>query len=201
VTNAAAASQLAHLGISPGSGASHQQPQHEPHEPPQQAGSNSSHSVTDAAAASQLAYLGLSPGSGASHQQPQHEPKGASHEAVSNNPHSVPNAVAISELVQPEVPLGNGPSHQSAAASVSQPLTANFPNHESSFYFNTEVIVSNTDEVMLMEIGSAVPSADGHGAGYVGPAEVPSAVFSPADEYAIHANFHALSHGPHALLV
>ncbi len=158
--------------------------------------------VANAVATPQPTQLEGSHGNEADPLQSEHEPHAASHHAGFNDPHSVANALAAPQLVQTWGTPGGSPGQHPAPASISHTKD---PGHGNSFRFKTEVAASNHSEPILpIEVGPAVPSTHGHGAGYAGLAailEIAAAVLSPAEEHVHHANVHALGHGPHELLV
>jgi hypothetical protein len=115
VANAVAASQLAELGVTPGSGTSPNQPLHELHTASQQ--TNNPHSVGNAAAPSQLAELGATPGSGASPNQLLHELHTTPQQT--SNPHSP--SITLTAL---------GPSNQPVLANAAHTQILDEPGTE-----------------------------------------------------------------------
>ena len=164
---------LSALGVTPGSGASPNQQQHEPHTASQQ--TNNPHSVGNAAAPSQFAELGVTPGSGASPDQQQHELHTAPQQTGPNNPHSP--SITLTAL---------GPSNQPVPANAAHTQILDEPGYGNSFHFKNTT--SQYIELVELEVGLAPASvAHGHDTGPGGPKailEIETAAHFPAEEYA-----------------
>jgi VCBS repeat-containing protein len=177
--NATAELQLAEHGLTPGSGASHGQSQHDVHT----ASENAS-----AAAEPQLAEHGLTPGSGASHGQSQHDVHTAAASA-SNDPHLESN------------PMAADPGHPTPAGAGQMAST---PGLGDSFQFNNEIAGPEHSSVVEVADEDHATASTAHGGGAPRP-DGPVTAISLAEQSAVdHASVvqhHAASHVPHDLIV